>query len=314
MKIAFISELPFTGKTDRQHTNMRTEFAWFAALDAVHISISDIMNHQYEYDLGIVIFPKKLDNWVDIDVVSKISKFCSKTAFMQEGPSWYFQDLPLEQSLWFFEQMSSVDVVFAHNEIDKNYYYGLLGKPCYINPTLMIGDLLKDMPKVQRKDTIIGGNFVRWYGGLNSYVVAQEFETEISVPQMGRMQKEELQIMGLNHLPYVVWVDWLKQLNKFKYAVHLNPNSIGGTFSLNCAFLGIPCIGSNHTDTQRLCFPELSVEPSDLHTAKQLASKLKTDTDFYNQVSENAKNYYTKYFSEDAYIKNWEKIKLELFG
>jgi len=33
-----------------------------------------------------------------------------------------------------------------------------------------------------------------------------------------------------------------------------------GTFSLNCAYFGIPCIGNEKVDTQRLCFPELSVD------------------------------------------------------
>lgn len=313
MKIAFISELPFTGKTHRHHENMRTEFAWFVALDAMHVSINDIFNQKERYDLGIIVFPKKVEAWTRIDVVSEVSKFCNKTAFMQEGPSWYFQDLPLEQSLWFYSQMHSVDVVFAHNRSDQQYYEGLLEKPCYINPTLMIEDLINDLPKVSRKDTIIGGNFVRWYGGLNSHVVAQEFGTDIWAPVMGRMDPTERSIDGLNHLPYMNWKQWIFKLNEFKYAVHLNPNSIAGTFSLNCAFLGIPCIGSNHTDTQRLCFPELTVDPSDLRTAKALALKLKTDTDFYNEVSKSSKKYYAQYFSENAYVKNWESLKKQIY-
>jgi hypothetical protein len=312
MKIAFFSELPFTGNTDRSHANMRTEFAWFTALNATHVSFRDIKSHNQNYDLGIVIFPKKLMDWTDVDIVSEIRKYCKRTAFMQEGPSWYFQDLPLEQSLWFYEQMMSVDIVFAHNDVDLRYYAGLLEKPCYINPTLMIEDLVKDLPNTAREHAIIGGNFVRWYGGLNSHAVAQEFGTEIWAPQMGRMPKEELGIAGLNHLPYLNWKEWIYKLNQFKYAVHLNPNSIAGTFSLNCAFLGIPCIGSIHTDTQRLCFPDLSVEPTDLHKAKYLATKLKIDTEFYNAQSASSKVYYKQYFCEESYLQHWGDILASL--
>ena len=41
-KIAFISELPFNGKVDRNHPHMRTEFAQFCALQADHYCFYDI--------------------------------------------------------------------------------------------------------------------------------------------------------------------------------------------------------------------------------------------------------------------------------
>ena len=302
MKIAFFTEMGFMGHTSRAHKNMRTEFAWFTALNAEHIPINQIQNIQTQYDLGIIIIPKNVGNFINVDIVSNMKRICKKTAFMQEGPSWYYQSLPLEHSMWFLNQMMSVDVVFAHNDIDKQYYEGLLEKPTYINPTLMIEDSIKDLPNLERKGVIIGGNLNNWYGGIDSYMVATQLNETIYAPQMGRMQKEELQIDEINHLPYLDWYNWIVALNNFKYAVHLNPNTIGGTFSLNCAYLGIPCIGNVHANTQRLCFPDLSVEHNDLVTAKKLAVKLKNDTDFYTMVSEKAKSLYTEYFSEKNYI------------
>ena len=38
-KIAWFSEMGFNGKTPRTHRYMRTEFAWFVALDAIHHNI-----------------------------------------------------------------------------------------------------------------------------------------------------------------------------------------------------------------------------------------------------------------------------------
>jgi hypothetical protein len=313
MRIAFFSEMGFMGKTPRTHKNMRTEFAWFVALEADHIPIKSIpaQNHII-YDLGILIIPKNVKSFMDMDIVSNMRRICKKVAFMQEGPSWYYQSLPLQESIWFLKQMMSVDVVFAHNDIDKIYYEGLLEKPTYINPTLMIEDSLKDILKVERSGVIIGGNLGRWYGGIDSYMIASELGEKISAPQMGRMDKDELNVGDINHLPYLEWYDWMKELNKFKYAVHLNPNTIGGTFSLNCAHLGIPCIGNIDSNTQRLCFPETSVDPRDVKSAKRIAKQLSTDGDFYNEVCKTAVREYEINFGEKSYIKHWDYIKSEL--
>ena len=309
-KIAFFSEMGFMGKTPRTHKNMRTEFAWFVALDADHIPIKSIPTENgVTYDLGVLIIPKNVKNFMNMDIVSDMKRICKKVAFMQEGPSWYYQSLPLYESMWFLNQMMSVDVVFAHNDIDKKYYEGLLEKPTYINPTLMIEDSLKDIPKVERSGVIIGGNLGRWYGGIDSYMVASEIGEKISAPQMGRMDKAELNVEDINHLPYLEWYDWMKELNNFKYAVHLNPNTIGGTFSLNCGYLGIPCIGNIHSNTQRLCFPELSVEHNDLKKAKELAKRLKEDSDFYEEMSKLSLENYNKHFSETTYKNSWNLIK-----
>ena len=35
MNIAFFTEMNFTGMISRDHTNMRTEFAWMCALDQI---------------------------------------------------------------------------------------------------------------------------------------------------------------------------------------------------------------------------------------------------------------------------------------
>ena len=308
-KIAWFSEMGFNSKTPRSHKNMRTEFAWFVALDAMHHNILKLQElPDNTYDLGVIIIPKHVEQFINFDIIGNLKRVCKQYTFMQEGPSWYFQDLSINNSFWFYNIMLNADFILAHNDRDKEYYEGLLNKKCYINPTLMIEDSIKDIPLVEKKDTIIGGNLRRWYGGFNSLIVAQEFNTEIWAPQMGRMHKEETQLEDLNHLPYMEWTDWMVALNNFKYAIHLNPNSIGGTFSLNCGYLGLPCIGNIHSNTQRLCFPNLSIEPDNLKKAKELANKLRLDKDFYLHCSNKAKELYNKHFSEESYNKTWQKI------
>jgi len=67
------------------------------------------------------------------------------------------------------------------------------------------------------------------------------------------------------------------------------PTVAAGTFNLNCAYWGIPCIGNKKVDTQRECFPLLSVDPEDVLSASILAQRLRNEKEFYTQVSEHAK-------------------------
>lgn len=313
IQVTWFSELPLQGKVPRSFKNMRTEFAWFVAQDAEHVPLPNISSlSDKSIDIGIIIIPKNVKNYIHYDVASELKRVCKQYAFMQEGPSWYFQSLPLAESLWFYNIMLQSDFVLAHNDIDKEYYRGLLDKPVFINPTLMIEDSVKDLPEIDRKGVMIGGNLVRWYGGFNSYSVASEANEPITAPQMGRMDKAELQIEEINHLPYLEWVDWIRALNNSKYAVHLNPNTIAGTFNLNCAYLGIPCIGNIDCNTQRICFPELSVRDNDIITARRLMKKLVADQEYYSYISKSARENYNKHFSENVYRSTWQSILEEV--
>ena len=97
------------------------------------------------------------------------------------------------------------------------------------------------------------------------------------------------------------------ELSKHKYAVQCYPAS-AGQFPLNCAYLGIPCIGYNDINTQKDLFPDLSVERGDILTARKLANKLKTDKNFYNRVSTKAKKLYNEIYKEDKFLENWKEI------
>ena len=117
---------------------MRTEFAWMCALNADHYNYKSIPNKQY--DLGIIIIPKKNPNF-DINTLKNC---CNKIAVMQEGPNWYWQDYPLNQQIWYFNTIQEADFMFVHNESDKKYYEGLTSKECKILPSLMIEDSIKN--------------------------------------------------------------------------------------------------------------------------------------------------------------------------
>ena len=287
MKIAWFTEGGWSSKIPRNNRNMRNDSAWMCVLDAMHYPIWEVHNVQEKYDLGIVTLPKvNIDKLSQYPLIESLRKCCSKIAYMQEGPHWYFQDYPLDQQIWFFNTLQEMDWLYVHNKMDISYFEGLTGKECKLMPTLMIEDLIKDLPEVERKNIMIGGNFCNWYGGFDSYIVAQEANCPIYVPTMGRKIKGEEQMPNLNHLPYMDWLDWIKELNKFKYGIHLMRTHAAGTFALNCAYLGIPCIGYEGLDTQEECHPNLTIKLGDLAAAKEKLILLKTDKDYYKECSE----------------------------
>jgi hypothetical protein len=303
MKIAFFTEGDWQGQVPRNNQNMRTEMAWMCALNADHYNIHG-GTIEGEYDLGICIIPKNNPTFS----AEKLRLHCKKLAYMQEGPHWYFQDYSMQRQIWFSNTLQEMDFLFVHNKTDKKYFEGLTGKECRIMPSLMIEDSIdylgdKLLPGKNKANTVmIGGNFCNWYGGFDSYMIAQEFNCDISVPSMGRKIEGEDQLPRLNHLPYMSWVEWIKELSKYKYGVHLMRTHAAGTFALNCAYLGIPCIGYEGLDTQMICHPETTVKLGDLSMARKIAKRLNTDEEFYNKCSENAKLNYKEKYSEKQYL------------
>jgi hypothetical protein len=175
--------------------------------------------------------------------------------------------------------------------------------------TLMIDTLIKDIVPTKEDKAIIGGNFARWYGGFESYMIAGNFEVPIWAQTSHAMRIGEDSVDNLTHLPRMMWNEWMAVLSTFKYGVHMMPTVAAGTFALNCAYFGIPCIGNQDVDTQLLCHPSLSVAVNDLETARELAIQLRNDKEFYNQCSEIAKSNYEACFSKEVWL---QRIKREL--
>jgi len=324
MNVTFFSEAGVSGTPPRDFNNMRTEYAWYSALNADHHNIGNLPNLSDNlYDLGIIIIPKlnieKLWGGEDgLALIRQMRRVCKKIGFMQEGPAWYFQDYPMGQQIWFYNCLMEMDVIFTHNQSDVRYFKGLTQKEhVYQNKALMITDSLKES-KTKNNNVMIGGNFVRWYGGFDSYMIATEFgkwdkeSTEIYAPSMGRKIELEDQMENLTHLPYMNWGEWVNNLSQFKYAVHLMPTHAAGTFALNCAYWGIPCIGYRGLDTQEELHPHCSVSEGNLDLAREIAKRLVTNYDFYEQCSNETKKSYKENYSESTYEKNWKDIWTKL--
>ena len=89
----------------------------------------------------------------------------------------------------YYNTLLDADIVYCHNESDWSYFKGLGCKDVRVMRSLMIPEGL--VPRSGGDGTIIGGNFVSWYGGFDSYMVAREIGNSIWAPSMGRKQDQE---------------------------------------------------------------------------------------------------------------------------
>ncbi len=330
MKIAFLTEMGFHGKIPDTHSNMRTEFSWMCALNADHYHVRDWKSVS-GYDYVMIILPKGgvylnsegktlvNDKNVFSDVfaspiITDLKKENRKVCSVQEGPAWYSNDLALDDQFNFYNRLSECDILFTHNHYDTLWYRGLFpDKQVEVMPTLMIETLLNSTNPtpfyLKKHNVILGGNFSRWYGGFQSYIIAEEYighQKFVQTSHSSRIGEES--IPDLTVLPRVYWHEWMMLLKDFRYAVHMMPTVAAGTFSLNCAYWGIPCIGNINVDTQRICFPSLSFHSENVYNARLAAKRLYEDCSYYDEISEDSKKYYRLNFSKTVYLEKMNRI------
>ena len=307
MKIGFFSEAGYEGKVPRNYDNMRTDVGWVCALGATHHPIPKLRSLPNNlYDVGVMILPKNrksLLEWFPNPVLEEYRRVCKKVTVMQESYYNYWQDSPIAEQIWYFNFITAMYLIFCHNDVDLLYYNGLTKVRTELLPSLMITDGV-----VRRSEwgdgVIIGGNWVRDYGGFDSYQVALELSDDITAVTTGRMKKEESHM--LKHLPWVLWREWIDILSQFNVGVQLG-TAAAGTFNLNCSFHGIPCIAYSNSNTQRILHPLTTVELGDIENAKHMARKLKDDK-FYKLCMDTTLKRYEAYYSEDKFLENMQRI------
>jgi len=319
MRVAFFSEMgSYSGvRFPRDFANMRTDVAWAVALNAhvlelsSHLSfnsaIQPMLDTGFHFDLGIIIVPKKYPEQA-FKCLEYNKKCCKVWATMQEANQTYWQNGSVHEQIMYINFLHDCDMIFCHNEMDKKYYSGLIpGKRVEVLQSLMIEEALpKLLTKPEdRSGCMIGGNWTEWYSGQDSFFIAQEFEGKIHAPSMGRKHSEEGNIEEITYLPYLNWTQWIEELSKRKYGVHLMRTYAAGTFALNCARLGIPCIGWDFMDTQTLCFPQLSFKEGDMVSARKAAANLRDNRMFYAHCAGYAERVYADTFAENKFVERF---------
>ena len=211
--------------------------------------------------------------------------------------------------VWYYNQLVEADGILCHNDIDVPYFEGITNNPAFVFPTLMIEDTLK-VCDVKEDKTFVAGNWHTTYRGFDSWVIGQEFNNPLVGFKSGKFKPGEEQ-NGVNYLPWMNWSDFMFELSKCKYGVQTYQAS-AGQFPLNCAYLGVPCIGYNDINTQKDLFPDLSVNRGDIISARNIANKLIQDKEFYTSVSNKSKELYNSLYKENKFLEKWETIKSHL--
>ena len=149
MKIAFLSQMGFSGKIPRNHENMRVEFAQMCALEADHSFIYDVDKIKDKYDVVILLIPKTdkdRNQLFELDIVSKAKRIGKKVWFMQEATCWIHQTMKLQHQIIHYNILNSVDGILSENTTDYKYYRGVAPDiPVHTIPTLIIEDYLLDI-------------------------------------------------------------------------------------------------------------------------------------------------------------------------
>ena len=304
MKVGFFSEASYEGKVPRNHYNMRTDVAWVCALEAYHCPIPMIDTiENNSFDVGVMILPKNRKPLLNYPLLEHYRRVCKKVTVMQESYYNYWQDSSIAEQIWYFNFLAEMDLIFCHNDVDLKYYNGLTNVRTELLPTVMITDNIT--PRNEWGDgVIIGGNWVKDYGGFDSYQVALEITDDITAITTGRMKSEEKNLF--KHLDWMPWSEWIKTLSQYNIGVQLG-TAAAGTFNLNCSYHGIPCIAYSNSNTQRILHPKTTVELGDIVGAKEIARKLK-DKDFYDECMKETTKNYEKYYSEEKFLEHWNRV------
>ena len=191
MKIGVFTEGGRQGKVSRDDPNMRTDLAWWCTLGATHhpmYTLHELPDNSY--DFGIMILPKHREPLLSYPLLKEYKRVCKKVTVMQESHYNYWQDSEIVEQIWYYNFLVEMDLILCHNEVDLKYYRGMTGKRCEIMPTLIITDYIKVSPE-KTESVMMGGNLVKDYGGIDSYMVAREITDNIWSPTTGRMKEEE---------------------------------------------------------------------------------------------------------------------------
>jgi len=303
MNILFLNELKTVGKVPQDRINLRSDFSTIQMLDAYHLGITELFNKQIQEsevvkqaDFAIIVPSKTHPEY--LCVLGVLKQLGIPFGIMQEGPNTFWEEWSAEYQLIYLDIIQQhCSVVLCHNEFDKQYFQGLTAKPIVVMPTVHNVKELKQLfnkSLVKAETVFIGGTVARWYNGMTAYAIVSEFPVvRIGFPTMRRIPSDAISFFPqidnrVVHYPFTSLIEFLQELVMYKYAIHLMPNSAAGSFSLACAILGVPCIGNLNEDTQRYCFPELSVDINDTLKIKELFVRLMNDEEFYQKVRDYA--------------------------
>ena len=313
------SEMGFEGYFPVNYPNLRVLETQLLYLEAYHLPIQKIFNEgkTYKgsllYNIGKGGFEKPYIS--DLyhhyhNVVSLLQEKFDEIYIYQDGEIGWWNQVDTRLQAWWYNQLRAANGILVPNSTDIPFYKGLFpDKEIKVIRSVMTDEGLdKTKFKPQENRTIVTGPLTREYNGFSQVLIAHNADMPIDIPPMGesRMPKDSWEMapnLGINYLEYMSWVDWMYNLSRYKIGYMMSSATASGSFALNCAYLGIPCIGDKRADTQSILFPDLAIDVFDNKKALDLTLKLKKDLDFYIEVSNKAKRLYKKEFTKEKMLQ-----------
>ena len=313
------SEMKLEGYYPINYPNLRVLETQLLYLEAHHITLNKILseNKTYKgdllYNIGKGGFEKPYIS--DLyqnhhNVVNSLQEKFDGVYIYQDGEIGWWNQVDTRLQAWWYNQLMASDGILVPNSTDVSFYKGLFpDKKIKVIRSVMTDeglDKTKFKPKEDR--TIITGPLTREYNGFPQLLLAHNLDMPVDIPPMGqgRMPKDSWEMannLGVNYLEYMTWIDWMYNLSRYKVGYMMSIATASGSFALNCAYFGIPCIGDKRADTQRILFPDLAIDVYDNEKALELTLKLKNDLNFYNEVSNKSKELYKNEFTKEKMIK-----------
>lgn len=313
------SEMGFEGYFPVNYPNLRVLETQLLYLESYHLPIHKILTEgkKYKgnllYNIGKGGFEKPYisDLYHNYhNVVSLLQEKFDEIYIYQDGEIGWWNQVDTRLQAWWYNQLRASNGILVPNSTDIPFYKGLFpDKEIKVIRSVMTDEGLdKTKFKPQENRTIVTGPLTREYNGFSQVLIAHNADMPIDIPPMGesRMPKDSWEMapnLGINYLNYMSWVDWMYNLSRYKIGYMMSAATASGSFALNCAYLGIPCIGDKRADTQSILFPDLAIDVFDNKKALDLTLKLKKDLDFYIEVSNKAKRLYKKEFTKEKMLK-----------
>lgn len=313
------SEMGFEGIFPADYPHLRVLETQLKFLDAHHIPIFKLLtdNKTYDgnllYNIGKGGFDKDYIKYLYENfnnVVELLQNKFNKVYIYQDGEIGWWNQVDVRLQVWWYNQLQTADGICIPNSTDIDFYKGLFPNSDIrvIRSVMTDEGLDKSQFKPKSDKVIINGPLTAEYNGFSQIIIAHNTGLQIDIPPMGqsKMPSDSWAMadnLGVNYLPYMSWIDWMYNLNQYKIGYMLGPSMASGSFALNCAYLGIPCIGYKKADTQRLLFPDLAIDVYDNKKAIELTLRLQNDLDFYQEVSTKAKSIFSKEFTKEKMIQ-----------
>lgn len=194
--------------------------------------------------------------------------------------------------------MNCADYIFATTPAAQAYLQSLTPLKIYMIPHPVETHALKKIGSMGKQDYCMIIYHRYNSDTFSSFVALQNLQ--IPYVLTGYVEKSDKRSRWTKAsfpriIPYVPFIEYLKLISEAKIAYAPFLSWTWGRSVADAAALGTPVVGSNTVLAQKVCFPDLAVDPYDMKATRHLLHTLYNNDGFREQVTEQAK-YSVEYF------------------